>query len=369
MEMLKGFLFAWLIAFSLATIAVAQNNQTGFISIDCGIPAGSNYTDIITGLSYTSDVGYVSGGVNKSISPIYQTNSLERPYLTVTSFPTGTKNCYTLTPNEGKSGKYLVRASFLYGDYDGTAQLPEFDLYIGETYWDTVTISNASTPTWMEAIHTPSNDSVNVCLVKTDTTTPFISALELRPLNVSTYRTVQNSSLELFVRLDFGSLTGEEVRYSDDVYDRIWTPYKLSNKVTINTTQDILQNSYRVPLAVMNTAVIPDPVTATDSDSINFFWYADNTTDKYYIYLHFAELVELPETETREFSIYINDDLFYGPMSPDYLSATTIYTVTPGSLGIERYDVVINKTATSTHPPLINAVEIYRELKGNETNI
>lgn len=33
MEMLKGFIFAWLIAFSLATIAVAQNNQTGIMLI------------------------------------------------------------------------------------------------------------------------------------------------------------------------------------------------------------------------------------------------------------------------------------------------------------------------------------------------
>ncbi|CAN4098486.1 unnamed protein product [Withania somnifera] len=218
MEMLKGFLFAWVIAFSLATLAVAQNDQSGFINIDCGIPAGSDYTDIITRLNYTSDVGYVSGGVRKSISPIYQPNSPEKLYLTLTSFPIGTKNCYTLTPAQGKFGRYLIRASFLYGDYDGTRQLPSFDLYIGENYWDTVTISNASIPIRKEIIHTPTTDSLSVCLVKTDTTsTPFISALELRPLNITTYPTL-NSSLELYARMNFGSLTNQYIRYVDSIF-------------------------------------------------------------------------------------------------------------------------------------------------------
>ncbi|XP_055831888.1 putative leucine-rich repeat receptor-like protein kinase At2g19210 [Solanum dulcamara] len=370
MEMLKGFIFAWLIAFSLATIAVAQNNQTGFISLDCGIPGGSNYTDIITGLFYTSDVGYVSGGVNNSISAKYQSDSLERPYLTLTSFPIGTKNCYTLTPAQGNLGRYLIRASFLYGDYDdGTDQFPYFDLYIGEKYWDTVSIYNSSIPIQKEIIHTPSNDSINVCLVKINTTTPFISALELRPLNITTYKTVLNSSMELSFRLDLGSLTNEFVRYSDDVYDRNWRPNQRQNTVIIHTTEDILQNSFGLPLSVMSTALTPDPETGPNPNSLSFSWYSANATDRYYLYFHFAEVVKLSETETREFSIYINDNLFYGPMSPGYLSTTTVYTLTPGSTGIERYDVLINKTEISTLPPLINAIEVFRELKGYKTDI
>ncbi|CAN4100118.1 unnamed protein product [Withania somnifera] len=364
MVMLKGFLFAWLIAFSLATIAVAQNDQSGFISIDCGIPAGSNYTDIITGIYYTSDVGYVSGGLSKSISPKYQSNSLEKSYLTLTSFPIGTKNCFILTPARGIFGKYLIRASFLYGDYDGNGQLPSFDIYIGENYWDTVTISNASVPIRKDLIHTSSTDSVSVCLVKTDTTsTPFISALELRPLNITIYPT-PTRSLNLYARVDFGSLTNQYIRYNSDAYDRIWMPFIWNNKTIINTTQDVLESSYRVPSAVMSTAVTSDPQSAID-DSLKFYWTAKNISDKYYIYLHFAEVVELQVAETREFSIYVNDNLFYGPMSPKYLSTTTVYTISP-AYGNERYNVVINKTASSTLPPLINAVEIYKEIEADQ---
>lgn len=137
----------------------------------------------------------------------------------------------------------------------------------------------------------------------------------------------------------------------------------MQNTAIINTTEDILQNSYLVPFAVMSTALTPDPVTDPNPNMLSFYWTADDATDKYYVYFHFAEVVQLPETEIREFSIYINDNLFYGPLSPAYLSTTTVYTVTPGSTGIERYDVVINTTASSTLPPLINAIEIFREIK------
>lgn len=140
-------------------------------------------------------------------------------------------------------------------------------------------------------------------------------------------------------------------RYKDDAYDRIWVPIPSENAGILSTTQDVVENSYKVPSAVLSTAVTPLPFQLTPG----------NISDKYYIYLHFAEVEELLGTQTREFNIYINDNLFYGPLSPAYLSTTTIFTLSPG-YGSERYDVVINKTATSTLSPLINAVEIYIEM-------
>ncbi|XP_059301995.1 putative leucine-rich repeat receptor-like protein kinase At2g19210 [Lycium ferocissimum] len=114
-------------------------------------------------------------------------------------------------------------------------------------------------------------------------------------------------------------------------------------------------------------AVTPDPLTSTD-DSVSFYWNADKITDRFYIYMYFAEVVELPVTQTRGFNIYANDNLFYGPMSPNYLLTSMVYTVSPGS-GVERYHVVINKTVTSTLPPPINAVEVYKEIKQDNKKI
>ncbi|XP_016473517.1 putative leucine-rich repeat receptor-like protein kinase At2g19210 [Nicotiana tabacum] len=357
MEILKSFLFALLVGFSIATIAVAQNDQSGFISIDCGLPAGSDYTDIRTGISYVSDEGHVSGGVSHSISPIYQSNSLEKPFFTVTSFPSGTKNCYTLAPSQGNLGKYLIRASFFYGDYDGSGQLPNFDIYLGEDYWDTIIISNASIPYWTEVIHTPSNDYITICLVKRDTTTPFISALELRPLNITLYPTLSRS-LKLVVRENYGSLTNQIIRYNDDVYDRIWQPGQTTLE-NIHTTQVVSDSFYKVPSAVMSTAVTP--ITSPGTGWISYSWTPGNISSKYYFYLHFAEVEELLGTQTREFNIYINDNLVEGRISPVYLATTTVYTTSPG-YGYEQYDVVINSTATSTLAPLLNALELYVEI-------
>ena len=70
--------------------------------------------------------------------------------------------------------------------------------------WDTVNITNVTIDVVKELIHVPSQTNLQVCLVNTGLGMPFISAIELRPLNSSTY--VSNfGSLALYTRLDVGS--------------------------------------------------------------------------------------------------------------------------------------------------------------------
>ena len=70
--------------------------------------------------------------------------------------------------------------------------------------WDTVNITNVTIDVVKELIHVPSQAYLQVCLVNTGLGMPFISAIELRPLNSSTY--VSNfGSFALFFRLDVGS--------------------------------------------------------------------------------------------------------------------------------------------------------------------
>ncbi|KAL8149787.1 hypothetical protein AgCh_006700 [Apium graveolens] len=77
---------------------------SGFIHIDCGIPANSNYTDSATGINYVSDSGFTEAGESKTILPIYRTvtPALPQEVLTLRSFPQGTRNCYTLKPVQGR---------------------------------------------------------------------------------------------------------------------------------------------------------------------------------------------------------------------------------------------------------------------------
>ena len=110
----------------------------GFISIDCGNSENWTYVDIDTGISYAPDEAYIDSGNSKNISSEYMyPNILDLPYplSDLRSFPLGNKNCYTLKPTAGKGNLYLIRASFLYGNYDGLNKLPEFDIYFDVNLW------------------------------------------------------------------------------------------------------------------------------------------------------------------------------------------------------------------------------------------
>ncbi|XP_050285770.1 probable LRR receptor-like serine/threonine-protein kinase At1g05700 isoform X2 [Quercus robur] len=358
LKMAKHFLFAIILhgAFAL-TVLVHSQDQLGFISIDCGIPDGSSYKDGITDIYYTSDSSFTETGANGNILPQYRSNNPEQQLWTVRSFPEGAKNCYTLRPSPGKDRNYLIRASFMYGNYDGKGQTPTFDLYLGVNRWDTVAVSDASSTISKEIIHLSSSEDIYVCLVNTGYGTPFISVLELRPLPNNTY-IPKSGSLELFDRANCG-LVNQTYRYKDDVIDRIWSPFGTSLWRNISTIQtvDSSYNSFQLPSVVMSTAVTP----LTTNDSIGLYWSPDNATSQYYFYMHFAEIEKLQANQSREFNIFLNGKSWYKALSPSYLVATTIFSPTYRTKPDNEtyFQIWINKTETSTLPPLLNAIEIY----------
>ena len=130
--------------------------------------------------------------------------ALQQAAWDLRSFPQGIRNCYSI--NIMQDTKYLIRGTFFYGNYDGLSKLPQFDLHLGVNKWDTVKIENVSVGVIKELIHVPSQNYLQVCLVNTGLGMPFISAIELRPLNNKTYVTI-SGSLALFSRYDFGSLS------------------------------------------------------------------------------------------------------------------------------------------------------------------
>jgi hypothetical protein len=174
----------------------------GFISIDCGLPATASFVDDTTKLSYVSDAAFIEAGSNHNISSEYIYAALNRRYLNLRSFPDGVRNCYTLRFLVAGL-KYLIRASFMYGNYDGLSRLPVFDLYIGVNFWTVVNVTIQST--WVEATVVVPDDFVQVCLVNTGSGTPFISALDLRPLRSSLYPQANaTQGLNLMARLNYG---------------------------------------------------------------------------------------------------------------------------------------------------------------------
>lgn len=162
-------------------------------------------------MKYISDSTFIETGINKNISSQFQIETLAKQFYNVRSFPEGMRNCYTLNPAAGKGTKYLIRASFMYGNYDDANNPPEFDLYLGVNLWESVKLDNASAIEMKEIIHIPISNDILVCLLNTGLGTPFISALELRLLRNSSYPT-ESRSLALYKRYDIGSISNQTVR-------------------------------------------------------------------------------------------------------------------------------------------------------------
>ncbi|XP_057734950.1 probable LRR receptor-like serine/threonine-protein kinase At1g05700 isoform X2 [Arachis stenosperma] len=345
---------------ALSFVATVQGqDQSGFISIDCGLPENSNYTEKSTGINYISDANFIDSGVSKTVSP--QDKTTHPQYFTyLRSFPNGIRNCYRI--NVTSVTRYLIRASFLYGNYDGLNKLPEFDLYLGVHFWDTVKFTNSSVSINYEIINTLSTDYIHICMVNKGTGTPFISVIEMRILdNVNITYTTRDptASLARFRRLAFG-ITNLTYRYKDDPYDRIWEPYwdqkwtQLSSRLS---NDELGQNAFKVPDVVLETAATPKNATA----SLDFYWeddYHNNETQhQYYFYLHFADLRKVAPNQTSSINITINGALWATEELP-YANADSIYSEVPW-YGSKKYHISLFRTESSSLPPIINALEIY----------
>lgn len=182
--------------------------MSGFISIDCGLPAENlSYIERTTGINYTSDANFIDTGEIKLVHPEYR-DTKQQPYESLRLFPEGTRNCYKI--NVTSCTKYLIRACFFYGNYDGQDKSPEFELHFGANLWDSVSFDYASTDINKELIHfVPDGVSdVQVCLVNTGSGVPFISGIELRPLNNESYE-AEVGSLALEWRYDTGLIANK----------------------------------------------------------------------------------------------------------------------------------------------------------------
>ncbi|RLN28628.1 putative leucine-rich repeat receptor-like protein kinase [Panicum miliaceum] len=361
----------WLLHICLAAAAAAgllqvraQPDSIGFISIDCGLPGTASYVDDTTKLSYAPDAVFTDAGSNHNISAEYMTPTLSKRYHNVRSFPDGVRNCYTLRSIVAGL-KYLIRASFKYGNYDGLGRPPVFDLYVGVNLWSNVNVSSPDAEGILEAIVVVPDDFVQVCLVNTGSGTPFISALELRPMKSSLYPHANaTQGLLLFDRRNFGPIDAADiVRYPDDPHDRVWVPLvdattSWSSVSTARTVLNFNKASYEAPSKVMQTAITP----RNASENIFFTWNSqlrpDDPTPGYVAVLYFAELDSLPSNAVRQFYINLNGELWYRSYSPYYLFTDTLHSLRP-MRDYPQYNFSINATTNSTLPPIINAVEVF----------
>ncbi|KAJ4780567.1 Leucine-rich repeat protein kinase family protein [Rhynchospora pubera] len=338
-----------------------RRGRFNFVSIDCG--ANSSFVDTDTKLTYLPDDKFIDTGVNYEIAFNTPVNGLSKQFLTVRSFPNGTRNCYTFRSLSAGS-KYLVRASFMYGNYDNLNMPPIFDIHLGVNYWLTVNTSIEFDDLFTEIITVADSDYLQVCLINKDLGNPFISALELRPLKKSIYQEANSAqSLVTGIRWNLGG--SNDLRYPDDPYDRIWKNFTFGTSTDISTTSAVQPDSYSAtPSLVMQTA----STSSSTERTLSFSWSYDNQSSVCLVILHIFEIQDIPRTDFREFDILQDGDTTSkSSFNPSKLDTEPfVYTDT----GDTKYNVSLQATSKSTLPPLLNAIEVYliRPTYGIPTN-
>jgi senescence-induced receptor-like serine/threonine-protein kinase len=80
---------------------------------------------------------------------------------------------------------------------------------------------------------------------------------------------------------------------------------------------------------------------------------------KFYVYMHFAEIEVLKSNQTREFSIWLNEDVISPSFKLRYLLTDTFVTPDPVS-GITINFSLLQPPGEFVLPPIINALEVYQ---------
>ncbi|XP_048600540.1 LRR receptor-like serine/threonine-protein kinase IOS1 [Brassica napus] len=342
-------------------------NPSGFTSLTCGAPMGTSFLEKATNITYSSDAPYIDTGIGRSIKSSYQSKSEQQTWY-LRSFPQSSRSCYTFNLTTGD--KYLIRAIFFHGGYD-TRPSTKFDLHLGPNKWATVSTAEETKSETFEIIHILATSRLQVCLVKTEDSTPFISAIELRKLTSKAYAN-ESGSLQTFLRADIGSFSKQSLRYGSgvygaDVFDRIWLPYNSENWSQIRTDNSVdNDNGFKVPENVMATASVP-----TDPDAhMNISLTGLHQTSRFYVCLHFSEIQELGPNDTREFKVMYNGRLIIDPFKPISFYTSSFIGDELGPNANGQCTFSLQKTASSTLPPLLNAMEVYmvNSLSQNETD-
>ncbi|CAN8316790.1 unnamed protein product [Cochlearia groenlandica] len=361
-----------LVSTCLFTSSSAQ--APGFVSIDCG--GEEQFTDEL-GLKWSPDTHLINGGETAKLSSL---NESKTQYTTLRHFPADTrKYCYSL--NVTTRSRYLLRATFLYGNFDRNNVYPKFDISLGATHWDTIDIFDAETIEKAELVFLASTPSISVCLSNATTGQPFISTLELRQLNGSMYSSSFEDRfyLKVAARLNFGAENVDPVRYPDDPYDRIWESDKIvkanylvdmaAGTVDVSTTLPIeSETEEQPPQRVMQTAVVGTNGFLTYRINLEGFpgfgW----------AFTYFAEIEDLAEDESRKFRLVLPDQPEYSKSIVNIKENTKrpykVYE--PGYPNI-TLPFVLNfrfaKTADSSRGPILNAMEICKYLEKSDGSI
>ena len=153
-------------------------------------------------------------------------------------------------------------------------------------------------------------------------------------------------------------------RYPDDPYDRIWLPWSVDafdawTEISTREKVQEMSSRFHVPSPVMQTAIVP-----RNGSRIAIEW---NVVPNHaypnpglITIVYFAELQVVATSAVRQFGASINGKGWSeAPYTTQYLIPNAFYDPKPREELSSTYNLTLDATATSTLPPILNAVELF----------
>jgi Malectin-like domain len=91
---------------------------------------------------------------------------------------------------------------------------PRFQISLGATYWDEITITNAAIPVITEMVILAPSPTISVCLFNASSGVRFISTIELRQFDARKYYSQDEALYFMFVsrRVNMGARNNASIR-------------------------------------------------------------------------------------------------------------------------------------------------------------
>ncbi|CAN6167205.1 unnamed protein product [Urochloa humidicola] len=271
------------------------------------------------------------------------------------------KHCYVV-PAE-MHARYLVRTTYYYGGFDGGSAPPVFDQMIGGTRWSAVDTAAAyarGLATYYEAVVESPGKEVSVCLARSAATapgrSPFISALEIVPLETSVYGAGVNFSayaLSTIARHSFGH-NDSIIGYPGDRFNRYWEPAYGDGGIPVVESQASVSTEAfwnKPPEAVFRRGL-----TASRGKSLELRWPpAPLPAASYYLALYFQDNRAPSALSWRVFDVAVNGQPFFAG-----LNVSTTGSMVYGAEWPLSGQTTITLTPAPESPvgPVINAAEL-----------
>eukprot|EP00897_Mesotaenium_endlicherianum_P008602 jgi/Mesen1/7770/ME000408S06879 len=367
----------WLVALvltmSFLATVIAERPTIDPILIDCG----STNHSLVDGQAWQADNYYLAGTAHSLAT---NQTSLRVPDSNLRAFAAGEVSCYVVPAPDGK---YLVRMSFAYRNFDGRNMPPSFDVYIEGILVESVNVGEReSSQDGGGAFYTGFivyvlDGDCDVCLYPLQGETTFVNTLQLYPLDEAAYtadvldRTV---FLANYKRVNSG---GPKVRASEDPGYRIWKADEREVRGAAEAGKSRVLTSGGN--AIVGAEVAPDYFprqifeTAREAGAGNFTGYdwrlpSVSILHRWMVRMYFAELNPAVRVGERVFDLHVNDVFLRGfdilaesggrHLAP--VHATLFFNFSlPTYTNPYNVHVGVTSAPGSKYPPLLCAVEVY----------